>query len=135
MADADIALINRAYELWAAGDFDGLLELVADDVVWVPPSYALEPGPHVGRDAVRRGIDGYLEVFDEFVPRPERILKASEPGTYLVLATTATRGRGSGVETTMDVAHLIVIANGEFTRVEIIADRPTAFERAGIHPG
>ena len=98
MADADIALINRAYELWAAGDFDGLLELVADDVVWIPPSYALEPG------------------------------------TYLVLATTATRGRGSGVETTIDVAHLITIANGEFTRVEVFADRPTAFERAGIDP-
>lgn len=134
MHDSEIDLIERAYELWAAGDFEGLLALVSEDVVWVPPSYALEPGPFRGKDAVRRGIDAYFEVFEHFQPHPERIIPAPQRGVFLVLVRTETRGRGSGVETTMDVAHLITVEDGRFTRVEIIPDRPAAFARAGIDP-
>ena len=105
---------------------------MSDDVVWVPPSYALEPGPYQGREAIRRGIDAYFEVFDRFEPRAERILPGAEPGVYLVLASTATRGRGSGVETTIDVAHLITVSDGRVVRIEVLPDRPQAFEKAGL---
>jgi ketosteroid isomerase-like protein len=128
----DLRLIESAYRLWGARDFDGLLALVDPEVVWVPPVYALEPGPLRGHDAVRRGIDAYFEVFERFEPRAEEILDTPEPGRYLVMARTETRGRESGVETTIEVGHLLTIRDGRFTRVEIVTDRQEARERAGL---
>ena len=130
----DVALIERAYELWSRREFDALLELVDPEVVWVPPQYMLEPEPLRGHDAVRRGIDRYFEVFDRFEPSAEQILETDEAGRYLVLVRTEARGRGSGIETTIEVAHLITIRDGRFVRLEIILDRPMAFEQAGLEP-
>ena len=128
----DLALIERAYELWGERRFDEFIELVDPDVEWVPPAYALEPGPIRGIEGVRRGIDAYFEAFEEFRPESERIIPTGTEGEYLSLARTLTRVRGSGVETEIEVAHLIRIREGRFVRLEIFTDRADAFEACGL---
>jgi ketosteroid isomerase-like protein len=128
----DLATIQRAYELWAQGDFEGLLALATPDVEWIPPSYTLEPGPLRGPEEVRRGINAYFEDFEEFLPEPEEIIDASRPDEYLVLVRTRARGRGSGAEVTIEVAHLITFREGRVSRVEIFADRADGLAAAGI---
>ena len=130
----DLALIGRAYELWGERRFDEFMDLVDPDIEWVPPAYALEPGPIRGTEGVRRGIDAYFDAFEEFRPRSERVLATGNEGEYLSLARTLTRGRGSGVETEIEVAHLIRIRDGRFVRLEIFTDRADAFAACGLDP-
>ena len=132
--DQELAAIQRAYELWAQGDFEGLLALATPDIEWIPPSYTLEPGPLRGAEEVRRGINAYFEDFEEFVPKPEEIFDASRPGEYLVMVRTRARGRGSGAEVTIEVAHLITFREGRVSRVEIFIDRADGLAAAGIEP-
>jgi ketosteroid isomerase-like protein len=130
--DQELATIQRAYDLWAQGDFEGLLALATPDLEWIPPSYTLEPGPLRGPEEVRRGIEAYFEDFEEFLPRPEKIVDAARPGEYLVLVRTRARGRGSGAEVTIEVAHLITFREGRVSRVEIFTDRAEGLAAAGL---
>jgi ketosteroid isomerase-like protein len=135
VSDDDVELIRRAYRLWRAGDFEGLLALCTDDVEWIPPSYLVGiTGPQVGKDALRAGIEAYFESFEEFWPEPEEILDGAEPGTYLALVRTHTKGRGSGAEVTIDVAHLFTIRDHRVVRFQVIPDRQEARQVAGIDP-
>lgn len=130
----DVELIRSAYQAWDFRDMGPFLELIAEDAEWVPPTYAPEPGPHIGREAIERGIGAYREGFEEFRPEPERIIEGSPPGRYLVLVRTYTRGKESGIETTIDVAHVIDVREGKLSRLEVHTDREEAFRAAGIEP-
>ena len=130
--EADVELIERAYALWRAGDFQGLLAVCAEDIVWVPPANMPEPHTRQGKDALGAGIDAYFEVFEEFWPEAEEVLDTSRPGAYLVMARTHTKGRGSGARITIPVAHLIEIEDGLVTRLQVFADRDVARAQLGL---
>ncbi len=134
-ATDDIALIRRAYELWAAGDLDAFFDLVHPEVEWVPPADALERGPFRGEAEVRQGIAAYLESFERFLPEPREILPGTAKGDYLVWADVHTRGRMSGAEVTISVGHLIHVRDGKLARLEIIPNRREAMAAAGLGPG
>lgn len=135
MSGEDLDLIRRAYRLWHAGDFEGLLALCTDDVEWIPPSYLVDiTGTQAGKEALRAGIASYFESFEEFWPEPEEIVDGAEPGTYLALVKTHTKGRGSGAEVTMDVAHLFTIREHRIVRFQVIPDRREARQIAGLDP-
>jgi len=53
MADhANVGILRKAYEAFAAGDMAALTELFAEDVVWHLPGRNPLAGTHRGRDAV-----------------------------------------------------------------------------------
>jgi ketosteroid isomerase-like protein len=83
---------------------------------------------------VQRGIDAYLDSFEVFRPEPERIMAGSEPGMVLVLARTFVRGKGSGVEVDIPVAHLLTLRDGKVARFEVFTDRDEALAAAGLAP-
>jgi len=132
--DDDIALIRTAFETWDRGDIDGFFELIHPEVEWRPPSYAPEPGPHRGHEAVKKGIAAYFEGFEEFRPVPRDIRPASEPGTYLAEVSTHTKGKGSGLEFDIDVFHLITVREGKLAGLSVFTDEAEALEAAGL-PG
>lgn len=133
--ERDIELIREAYRRWNEEGVDAFLEMVDEDADWQPPSYAPEPGPYRGREEIRAGLSAYFDTFDEFRPTPQAMYETGEPGRYLVLVSTFTRGKASGVETTIDVGHLITVDDGRLMRLEVHPDRGDAFEAAGLDPG
>jgi len=54
-------LIRRGYELFWAGDMDGFLQLLADDVAWHVPGRCRLAGDYRGR----QGVLGYFATIDE----------------------------------------------------------------------
>ena len=130
----EVELIRSAYAAWDFQDLGPFIEQIAEDAEWVPPSYAPEAGPHRGREAIKRGLESYREGFEEFRPVPQRIIRGGRPGRYLVLATTFTRGKGSGVETTIDVGHVIDVREGKLARLEVHPDLEDAYRAAGLDP-
>jgi ketosteroid isomerase-like protein len=133
--DEDIELIRTAFDTWNRGDIEGFFELIHSQVEWQPPSYAPEPGPHRGHDAVRRGIAAYFEGFEEFSPRVGEIREAARPGEYLADVSTHTKGKGSGIEWDLEVSHLITVRDGKLAGLRVFTDRGEALEAAGLADG
>jgi ketosteroid isomerase-like protein len=126
-----VEFVRRAYETWwESGDLDALLEGFVDpEVVWIAAPHSPEPGPHRGHDGVRRAVAAYLDSFEFFRPRAERFLATKRSDELLVLATTHTRGKGSGVEVSIPVAHLVRVEGERITRFQVLVDRDDAIAR------
>ena len=123
----DVELIRRAYETWArSGELESLIAFLDPEIEWLTAPYAPEPGPHHGHDAIRRAIGAYLDSFDVFQPEAERILATRRSDEYLVVATTHTRGKGSGAEVSVPVAHLIRLRGDKIVRLQVFTDREQA---------
>jgi ketosteroid isomerase-like protein len=133
-ANADLELIRRGYEAWARGDLEGLFSIMDPEIEWHPPPNFPEPGPHRGVEAIRRALGAYEETFDLFVTEPERLFPTGRRGEVLAFARTRTRGKGSGAEVTIEVAHLFTVRDGALVRFEVIIDRDEALRRVGLDP-
>jgi len=98
MAAAAEVLCRTAYDRYSAGDFDGLLELFAEDVeVHVaPPNF--ESGTYHGHGEYRALLERWGAVWDEM--RIEVQDLESEGDWVLALVHYIGCGTGSGVEIT-----------------------------------
>jgi ketosteroid isomerase-like protein len=120
-------LIRRAYETWArSSELESLIAFLDPEIEWLTAPHAPEPGPHHGHDAIRRAIGAYLDSFEVFRPEAERILATRRADEYLVIATTHTRGKGSGAEVSVPVAHLIRLRGDRIVRFQVFTDREQA---------
>ena len=95
MAESErVALLRAAYDAFNRGEVEPFLELLDEDVQWLPPSTSLEPRRLRGRDSVRR----YLapDIFEQHTAEP---LEIEEVGDRILVTVRVTaRGRESGVE-------------------------------------
>jgi ketosteroid isomerase-like protein len=132
--DENIAVVERAYAIWADKGLAGMREVMHDQVEWHPPYNAPEPGPFRGADEIIRVAASYMESFGRFRPVPNRILPAAEANQILVLATLTTVGSKSRVQFTLPVGHLLTIRDGKIARFEVIPDQAEALAAAGLDP-
>jgi ketosteroid isomerase-like protein len=128
----NVALVERAYALWAEDGLEGLRAVMHDEVEWHPPPQAPEPGPFRGPEEILRVANSYMESFGEFRPVPDRIVPGAEPDQVLVLANLTTVGRESGAEFTMPVGHLITIRGGLVARFQVFPEQDDALRAAGL---
>ncbi len=103
-----------------------LAEFVDPEVEWVSAPHAPDPGPHHGHDAVRRALGDYFDSFDVFRPEADQVLATRRDDELLVLATTHVRGKGSGAEVSIEVAHLIRVEGDRIVRMQVFTDREAA---------
>ena len=121
----NVALLRRGYELFAAGDFDALLELVADDVVVERPGG--QPALH-GRAEYR----AFLEP-DAFESQRFEPLEFVENGDrVLVRVHSHARGAGSGVEWDEEWFHVWTMRDGRGAHLVATTDEAEARLAAGL---
>ena len=133
MSEENVEVVRRIYELWAGRGSDRVLALIAEDLEYVNPPYAVHPG-------TRRGPDGWLaaaanldESFDGWVHEPGEILDAGDK--VVVMATFRARGRGSSVELEKFEPHVWTLRDGKVVRFEWFNERDEALRAAGIEAG
>ncbi len=90
---ANLELIRAVYAAFAAGDIDGVVSLMAPDIVWNEAEnfpYA-DGNPYVGPDAILGGVfarlgsewDGFAVVPEEFLDAGDAVVVAGRyRGTY-----------------------------------------------------
>ena len=132
MIAADVELVTTAYEAFNSGG-DSFLQYIDPEVEWIPAAQFVE-GPVHGIDELRALLDTFREAFEEIRWEPQRVVEASEPGEVLVLIETITRGRGSGVEIRVRVAHLVRVRNGKIVWGKVYPDADAGLEAAGLDP-
>jgi ketosteroid isomerase-like protein len=104
--------------------------LLSDDVEWVNPPEAVEPGTRQGAAAFNRAVESVFATWDDVHFEIEEIL---ENGDH-VLALGELHGRlhASGMDVSSPHAQLWTFRDGRAVRMEWSQDRERALEAAGL---
>jgi ketosteroid isomerase-like protein len=127
MSEENVELVRRIYDAWdreqSARDF------LAEDVEYVNPSYAVEPGTRQGRASFRV----VRETYEDFRLKVEEIVDAGGDDV-LVLAHYTASGRGSGVPLEGEHGYVWTVRDGQAVRFQWFQSHREAYEAAGISP-
>ena len=127
MSAENVELVRRIYDAWdraqSARDF------IAEDVEYVNPSYAVEPGIRRGRASFRV----VRETYEDFMVHIEDILDAGGDDV-LVLAHYTASGRGSGIPLQGEHAYVWTVRDGQAVRFQWFQSHREACEAAGMSP-
>jgi ketosteroid isomerase-like protein len=121
MSETNVETVRRGYALFAAGDLEAVAALFSDDAevsdtggLGVIGSAA---GTRWGPEGFLRSTEEALEAFEDFRVEAEDFVDAGE--AVVVPVRLSGRGRASGVEMEMRLAHLWVLRDGKVVRSEI----------------
>jgi ketosteroid isomerase-like protein len=125
VSEENLALVRQIYDAWdrnaSARDF------IAEDVEYVNPSYAVEPGTRVGR----RSFVVVRETYEDFKIRVERIIDAGGDD-IVVLARYTASGTASGVRLEGEHGYVWTLRDGQAVRFRWFSSHAEALEAAGI---
>lgn len=124
MSEENVELVRQIHERWDRGE--SIRELVAEDLEYVNPTYAVEPGTRIGRDA----FGSVTETYPNFVFRPERFIDAGDE--VVVLGRYTASGGASGIELEGDHGYVWTIKDGVAVRFRWFQSHAEALEAARI---
>ena len=90
MSEENVELVRQIHERW--GRNESFRELVAADLEYVNPSYAVEPGTRIGRDA----FGSVRETYPDFTLHVDRYVDVG--ARVVVLGRYTASGGVSGIE-------------------------------------
>jgi ketosteroid isomerase-like protein len=123
VSEQNVAVVEAIYAAWADGLSAGAL--IADDMEYVNPPYAMETG--TGGD--RRTLARIRDVYPDFRVVPERYIDAGEE---IVVIGTARGTSTSGVEMQWRQAYIWTVRDGRAVRFRWFNDPAEALEAVGL---
>jgi ketosteroid isomerase-like protein len=111
VSQQNVEMIRRGYDAWNRGDVEAIVGVMDPQVQFRGHPRLPEPGPYVGREAVKRWFENARDAWETISVRPVAFEDADD--RVVVLVSIAGRGRGSGVEVQSGLdAHIWTIAEG-----------------------
>src|SRR5437588_4405954 len=124
MSEENVALIRSSYDAW--GDGRSARDLIAEDVEYVNPPYAVEPGTRYGRAS----FAGIRDAYDDVEVRPHRFVDAGDH--VVVLATITGRSREARVPIDREHGYVWTVRDGRAVRFRWFNSAAEALEAAGL---
>jgi ketosteroid isomerase-like protein len=124
----DLDVVRRGFETMNAGDLEGLIAVLADDVVAIVPSEYANADVYRGREGFRLMAEQWLEPWSRFRAEPLDFIQ--EGGAVIVPVHQSGTGRESGIEVEMDLAYLMRVRDGRLAEWRLCADIGEARELA-----
>lgn len=125
MSEENVGLVRRIYEAW--DQEESARDLIAADVEYVNPSYAVEPGTRHGR----KSFSVVRDTYEDFELRVERLMDAGGDDV-VVLARYTGSGRGSGVPVAGEHGYVWTVRDGLAVRFQWFQSHREALEAAGL---
>src|SRR5262249_5300716 len=111
MSEENVEIIRRGYALFAVGDFQAVTALLSDDIEVTDSDgrgvTGSAAGTWYGHEGFLRSTEEALDAFEDFHVEPEDFIDAGD--TVVVPVRISGRGRESGIETEIRLAHLWVL--------------------------
>ena len=126
MSEENVELVRRIHEAWDRDDF--VNELVAEDVEYINPDYAVEPGTRRGRDT----FNLVRHTIQDFTVTVDRIVDTGGDDVVVLVCFTAL-GPGSGVELSGELGYIWTLQNGVAVRFRWFASHREALNAVGIY--
>jgi ketosteroid isomerase-like protein len=134
MSQENVEIVRRGYELYAAGDLEGVTHLISDEAS-LPDAGGLGIGDTAA--GIRHGPDGFLQgsqdavdAFDDYRVEPQEFIDAGD--AVVVPVRISGRGRTSGALLEVRLVHVWVLRNGKAVRNEIYRTTAEALEAVGL---
>jgi len=123
-----VELARRGLDALNSGDLEGVLALVADDIVADVPSGYANADAYRGREGFQRMLDQWLEPWCDYRAEPLEFFE--EGDTIVVSIHQSATGRESGVKVNMHVAYLLRARDGLLVEWRLCADAEEALALA-----
>jgi ketosteroid isomerase-like protein len=108
-------------------------DLLAEDVEWVNPDDAVEPGTRRGADSFLQAVTSVFEGWEESVFEIERVIDRGED--VIALGTLRTRGRATGIEATVPHGEIWTFHAGKVARMCWFNTHAQTLAAAGLDDG
>jgi len=132
MSRENVAAAKRIYEARNRGDVEAVLAECHPDVTWQPHLATLGGKPIEGHAAVRKYMASLQEDWIGFRHEPEEFIDAGDD-TVVAMLNTYARGRSSGVDVEVPVAHVLTFdKDGKCMGYVSYHDRAEALRVAGV---
>jgi ketosteroid isomerase-like protein len=117
VTEANVATLRAGYEALNRGEISDVLALIDDDITFDPgPLTPDSDAGATGRKGFEALVRSWLEAFDDFRIEP---LDVIEDGARLIASVRQSgRGRGSGVDIAVEIAHVWTVHDGLAIRLE-----------------
>ena len=125
MSDEKAEVVRQILQRLTRGEYD--TDLIADDIEYVNPPYAIEPGVRYGRDSfkvVRETWEGFGFEVDRFVDAGGDVI--------VTLGRYSASGPGSGIHLTGEHGYIWTIRDGRAVRFQWFQSHQEALEAAGV---
>jgi uncharacterized protein len=130
MSRQNVAAAKRIYEARNRGNVEAVLAELDPDVEWLPHFATLSGQPIQGHEGVREYMASLHEDWESFHHEPEQFIDAGDK--VVAFVRTCARGRASGVDVELRVAHVLTFEGGKCLGYVSCRDREEALEVAGL---
>ena len=125
MSDTPLDVARRGYACWAAGDYDGMLELTTPDFEFVPAiAAAVEGGSIKGHDDFRRFFADLDETWETFRISADEICEVG--GRVMGTGRLTAKGRGSELELDQPIYTVLWFRGDRIERMQSFLGREDA---------
>ena len=120
--NANLALVRRAWEHIAAGDFEPLSEIFAEDIDWIIPEMPNVPfaGRWTGQGGVRQFFHVVAEVQETLEFTPDQFVAQDE--TVIVLGRFSNRVKATGKLSNSEWVQVWTARNGKLAKMQEFVD-------------
>jgi ketosteroid isomerase-like protein len=133
MSAENVTAARRIYEARNRGDVEAVLAECDPDVEWHPHLTTVRRQAIRGHDGVRAYMRSLQEDWESFRHDPEQFFDAGD--TVVAFLHTHARGRSSGADVEVPVAHVLTFKRGKCMGYVSYHDRAEAMRVAGLPPG
>jgi ketosteroid isomerase-like protein len=123
-----LQIARSAIAAYNVGDYRALLELINEDVVATIPVGLANAGVYRGHEGFRRMMDDWRDAWVEFRVEAEEPFLAGD--AIVVPVRHAGRGRGSGIEISLDVFHVAHFRDNRVASWRLCGSREEALAHA-----
>jgi ketosteroid isomerase-like protein len=129
MAKDNVDVVQHAWDAFARGDIDGVVDAIAPSAETRLPASVPWGGTYVGPDGFRDFLYKLVQAFDSFKATPEKVLGADD-NHVIVVAKTKGRVKGGGTIEGSNV-WIYQLRDGLIADAEGWADTAQALEALG----
>jgi ketosteroid isomerase-like protein len=130
VSDEREQLLRRGIELWNAGDWESLAEILDPDLDIDATNRVLNPARYRGIEGFRQLTEETFEIWDEWQVEPVDF--AWNGDRVLVETRIKARGKGSGIQMQETYYTVWQVEDGRGTAMEIHVDADVARESVGL---
>jgi ketosteroid isomerase-like protein len=132
MSPRNADVVRRFYGAMNAADMRAITSVVDPDFEWIPAEGSPFDEAYRGREQVKRFFEQeWIRAFDDLHSELRQLIEA--PGGVVVARVHLTgRGKSSGVEVAIDIAHLWTLRDGIAVQCRAYPKVEKALEAAGL---